>query len=53
MNDVERALLKACHHALICLRDHAYQQKVTQEEVADVTDALELVLIELWSAKAN
>lgn len=53
MSNVEWALLKSCHHALLCFREHAYQQMVTQEEVADVTDALELVLIELWSGKAT
>jgi hypothetical protein len=52
MNDVERALLKACHYALIMMRDRAYTKSVTPEEVAGVTDALELVIIELWSGRA-
>src|SRR5688572_29113293 len=51
MNDVERALLKACHHALIVLRAGA--QTATPEEVSGVTDALELVIIELWSGRAT
>lgn len=51
MNDIERALLKACHHALIALRARA--QTASPEEVAGVTDALELVVIKLWSGEAT
>jgi hypothetical protein len=51
LNDTERALLLACHSAVVQLRSRA--TLASPAEVAKVTDAVELVLIELCQGRAD
>lgn len=51
LNDTERAMLLACHSAVVQLRSRA--SIATPAEVAKVTDAVELVLIELCQERAG
>lgn len=51
LNDPERALLLACHAAIVQLRSRA--SIASPAEVAKVTDAVELVLIELCQERAG
>lgn len=51
LNDTERALLLACHSAVVQLRSRA--TIASPAEVAKVTDAVELVLIELCQQRAD
>lgn len=51
LHDTERALLLACHSAVVQLRSRA--RIASPAEVAKVTDAVELVLIELCQGRAD
>lgn len=51
LNDTERALLLACHSAVVQLCSRA--SIATPAEVAKVTDAVEIVLIELCQERAG
>jgi len=50
LSDIERELLSACHTAVVQLRGRA--SLASPAEVAKVTDAVELVLIELCQGRA-